>query len=341
MMNFRVLFLAAAVMNLGIAVVGGIFPLAFFSALATEPPDFPVAWPLLAVVIGLFGGLYAYAACRPERADVAIAVGLASKVVGPIGWMVAVATGHMQVSLFGFVLIGDLIWWFPLLSYLLRDSRYRFTAMAWTSTGLHLAACLGLLACASGTEMETSLAARQQWILQHPALWSATWTVWALSSMSLLALCTAWIYKLVEVIYFNRCIAIGIVLMGIGVIFDLAGETTLIAGATRTDAAAAEFEETFRFYQWMSPVIANGLYCVGGLLISIMSCLAGWWRVADRLGIVMWSVGLGLSAFAILEYERGMVISGAAVMITFLVWSTLLGWRMRPASTAVAGDAIK
>ena len=65
----------------------------------------------------------------------------------------SVTAGELPPQTFPLILANDLIWWFPLLAYLLRNASWRRAAIAWTAmiatgAGLMLlfvswAACVG------------------------------------------------------------------------------------------------------------------------------------------------------------------------------------------------------
>jgi hypothetical protein len=72
------------------------------------------------MVIGLYGLLYAYAAVRLERAFPIILVGLIGKVLGPIGWVLAVKSGEWPGRTFPLVVGNDLVWWVPFALFLVK-----------------------------------------------------------------------------------------------------------------------------------------------------------------------------------------------------------------------------
>jgi hypothetical protein len=72
------------------------------------------------MVIGLYGVIYFEVARLPERGWVLAAVGLAGKVLGPIGLAVLIFRGAWPLSTFILCLTNDLIWWVPFALYL-RD----------------------------------------------------------------------------------------------------------------------------------------------------------------------------------------------------------------------------
>ena len=80
----------------------------------------------------------------------------------------------------------------------------------------------------------------------------------------------------------------------------------------------------------LSPGIANGLYCAGGLLLSVVSWRSGWLRGwAGVTGFLTWSVGLSLTVFAFQNHREGVIVSGGLLMALFIPWAAWLGWRMR------------
>src|SRR5262245_42455504 len=120
MKSHRLILGAAALYNVVFGLWAGFFPLAFFRWFQLEPPRYPSIWACLGMVVGLYGAGYAVAANRLERGDVLVWIGLAGKLLGPMGWLTAVARAELPPRTFILVLLNDLIWWFPFLFYLLR-----------------------------------------------------------------------------------------------------------------------------------------------------------------------------------------------------------------------------
>jgi hypothetical protein len=198
---------------------------------------------------------------------------------------------------------------------------------------IHVAACLLLLSVAGGTEIVPDKAERARWVAEHPARWAATWTTWALASLSLLAFVVVWAAHLLE----QRTARIGTILACLlcaaGVASDLIGETVNLVGPTAPRATLEDYIHAARLYAILSVAIANGLYCVAGLLLSVIA-----WRIGSLhgyvgiLGFGMWIVGLVLTGMAVAGNEQGMVVTGGAVMVLFIPWAAMVGWRMRAAS---------
>src|SRR5262249_42503837 len=147
---------------------------------------YPSIWACVGMVVGVYAIAYAYVVWKPERGDVFAVIGLLGKVLGPIGWLVAVWREELPPRTFPLILANDLIWWFPFLFYLLRRIEIRRLVIAWIIVLIHIIACVALLAVSGGTEVEPDIAARAEWVARHVAAWTATWFAWSLASMSLL-----------------------------------------------------------------------------------------------------------------------------------------------------------
>jgi hypothetical protein len=212
---------------------------------------------------------------------------------------------------------------------LLRKSRWRSTVIAWYSVVVHLGASFGLLLVADGTELNADLERRHQWIVESTGIWIATWSLWALSSISLLAICLAWSNQLQRARK-RPAVSIGCAIIAIGVCFDLSGETVMIVQSTRHDLTAYGFASTARLYQLLSPAIANGTYPIGGLILSYVAWKTGQLRgIAGAAGFAMWFIAFLLTLATLVSHTFVMTASGAMIMVLYLPWATTLGWRLR------------
>jgi hypothetical protein len=112
----------------------------------------------------------------------------------------------------------------------------------------------------------------------------------------------------------------GFALAATGVLFDATAES-IFAGwmPERMDLA--------RTAAVLSGAFANGLYCVGGLLLTVASgrLLAGWRRAWTY---ATWTIGLGLTVAAILGSVPLLVAFTAATMTSFLGWLLFVGRRL-------------
>jgi hypothetical protein len=328
---YRLLFALAALYNLAFGAWAALFPHSFFRLFALAPPLYPSIWACLGMVVGLYGLVYMWVAWKPEQGAVLIGIGLLGKLLGPMGWLRAVWLGEWPARTYPIVLCNDLIWWFPFLCYLLRHLRWRRSVMAAACVACNAAACVGLLLVRSGTEAVPDLAERARWIGSATPLWATIWFMWSLASMSLLAFFVAWASHLVQA-GGSRIAALGSCLLcALGVVCDLGGEVVNIVWLPEAVYRLAEFVYAADIYRWLSPVTANGLYCLAGLLLNGVAWRSGCLhRPLALLGVGVWTVGLTLTATAILKMYGGMIVAGAAVMTLFLPWAALVGWRLRP-----------
>jgi hypothetical protein len=186
---------------------------------------------------------------------------------------------------------------------------------------VHVLACLLLLSVAPGTELQPDMAARAAWVDAHRLRWTLNWLCWMVGSMSIGVLFVLWSRALKEPR--KGIVACLICITGSG--FDLIGEWTYIRTTIDTFARDAAL------YTFVSPGIANGLYCVGGLILSVLAWRDGLLRGAvGLLGFATWIVGLALTIAALVHLPITMAITGAATMGLFIIWATLLSLRLRP-----------
>lgn len=331
MVGYRVLFGLAAIYNTAFGIWAGFFPLSFFNLFGLGEPRYPVIWSCLGMVVGVYAIAYAYAAWKPEQGDLLIAIGLIGKVLGPIGWLVAVSKGELPPRTFPLILLNDLVWWFPFLIYLLRNTRYRGAIVTWLGVGIHIVACLRLLASAEGLEWEENFGRRFTWILANARLWTITWFAWSVASMSLIAFAFVWARELFQRGGRPADLISGVRIMTYGLIFDLAGECVYIFAPSFTYPDFNYFWPVIRQYTILSVVLGNGLYCVGGLTLSVVALRVGWLTgFMAKIGFAMWGIGLFLSLAAVFNNRLAIVASGAALMTLFIPWSAWVGWRMLP-----------
>ena len=83
-----------------------------FGGLPTDKAVLPI-WQCLGMVIGVYGVGYWISARDPFRHWLIIFVGLLGKVLGPIGYVIAVTRGELPVEGMRTLLTNDLIWWVP------------------------------------------------------------------------------------------------------------------------------------------------------------------------------------------------------------------------------------
>ena len=190
-MIYRLIFGLAALYNVAFGIWACFWPGSLFGMLETEAPNYPSLWQCLDMIVGLYGILYAYAAIHLDRAKLIIAIGLAGKMLGPIGMFIAFQSGEWPLRAVTLIVFNDLVCWLPFTVFLLDGTRIgeRLRASApYSCAILSLAAAVAMLfALRGGTEAAPNIAQRATFIalltLGTPTLRGAlrtlAWAVWA------------------------------------------------------------------------------------------------------------------------------------------------------------------
>jgi hypothetical protein len=121
----RGVFIAAGAYNIAWGIYSALDPQWLFRFARMPLANYPEIFACLAMVIGLYGVLYLYAAWRPEDGWLIVAVGLAGKVLGPIAMIWLIYRGQWPLRAIVLSVTNDLIWWIPFLLYL-HDAWPRF-----------------------------------------------------------------------------------------------------------------------------------------------------------------------------------------------------------------------
>ena len=117
----RRVFVAAGLYNIGWGVWSALDPQWLMRFAGMPPSNYPAIFACLAMVVGLYGLLYLEVARMPERGWPIAAVGLAGKVLGPIGLIDLIRSGAWPASTLILCVTNDFIWWIPFAVYL-RDA---------------------------------------------------------------------------------------------------------------------------------------------------------------------------------------------------------------------------
>ncbi len=335
---FRITFALAGCYNLAFGLWAAVWPLAFFHVFSIPPPRYPGIWACLGMVVGVYGLLYWHAAWKLEAAWPIIAVGLLGKVLGPIG-MVTSFSDDWPRRLGMICVYNDLIWWLPFGLFLIRGTPFgrRVASLApWQCVVTHVTA-LAMLAVVlqPGTLAEPDLSARATYIASRATGWTIGWSTWILAAVSLVGFYAWWGSRLSDR---RTNIAIfAVVITAFGMVCDFTGEGALILLlvdrlANTTDgsfgtpelARAANIERAFTL---LSAGAANGLYTVGGIMLTLITpSLPKWVRA---LMWVTWFAGIGMTAAAIANNTAGMLVSTAVLFPSFLVWVAWMGAKWR------------
>jgi hypothetical protein len=130
----RVVFLIAGLYNIFWGIYSAVDPQWLFRFSGLPLLNHPAVFSCLAMVIGLYGVLYLDVARRPEQGWLIALVGLAGKVMGPIGLAVLIFEKVWPLSTLVLCVTNDLIWWIPFGLYL-KDSWRSFAGNRRTVDG--------------------------------------------------------------------------------------------------------------------------------------------------------------------------------------------------------------
>ncbi|HEY7122370.1 MAG TPA: hypothetical protein VH540_00335 [Ktedonobacterales bacterium] len=109
--RYRPWFYAAALYNLLWGSLTILFPQLFFQLIGAPVPSLLPLWQCIGMFVLVYAPAYFWAGRHPERHAHLITIGLLGKVLGPIGFVWAVANGQLPLA-FGLVnLTNDVLWW--------------------------------------------------------------------------------------------------------------------------------------------------------------------------------------------------------------------------------------
>ena len=121
--HFRPWLAAAAIYNLLWGSINIVFPDALFRFLRMPPPSYLALWQVVGMFVLVYAPAYGWAARRPSAHGHLILVGMLGKILGPIGFLWAVATGQLPLRFGLVILTNDLLWWPAFACYLQAAAR--------------------------------------------------------------------------------------------------------------------------------------------------------------------------------------------------------------------------
>ncbi len=121
---YRVVFTAAGIYNIVWGLYSSLDPQWLFRFARMPLANQPAIFSCLAMVVGLYGLIYLEVARVPERGWLLAAVGLAGKILGPIGLGQLILSGAWPPRTLVLSITNDFIWWIPFAMYLVESWPY-------------------------------------------------------------------------------------------------------------------------------------------------------------------------------------------------------------------------
>lgn len=228
----------------------------------------------------------------------------------------------------------------------------RLAALApWVCVSVHAVALVMLAVFLKpGTLVEADPTSRAHYIASHVVAWTIGWSMWILSAVSLVGFYAWWRSRLTpkqtlspaQNRFRSNLATFAVVITAIGMLCDLSGEGALmlllveripkLPAGSNPAADLASFTKIERAFTLLSAGAANGLYTLGGILLTLITPdLPRWIRVAMW---VTWAAGIGMTLAALANNTAGMVLSTAVLFPPFLVWVAWMGARWPGMSSA-------
>lgn len=121
--RFRPWLVAAAIYNLLWGCFTIVFPDALFRLLRMSPPSYLPLWQVVGMFVLVYAPAYGWAARRPSAHGHLILVGIVGKILGPLGFLWALASGQLPLRFGAVILTNDLLWWPAFACYLQAVAR--------------------------------------------------------------------------------------------------------------------------------------------------------------------------------------------------------------------------
>ena len=115
----KYVLIAAGIYNIIWGIFTIILPDFYFSFSGMPVSNYPEIWQCVGMIVGVYGIGYIIAAYDPLKHWPIIFVGLLGKILGPIGYLNALAKGTFTLKAGLTNITNDLIWWIPFTMILL------------------------------------------------------------------------------------------------------------------------------------------------------------------------------------------------------------------------------
>lgn len=318
---YRLCFTLAAAYNVAFGIWTVLWPQHFFELMRLPRPLYAEIWQCVGMMVGLYGVGYAYAAWRLDRGQPLIAIGLAGKLLGPLGYLLTAGAWYWPWRTLTLNIFNDVIWWIPFALYLLEGTRWgrgiRDNAPL-TCAILNAAAAVSMaIFLREGTEAVPDVQQRIDYITANIELWRSGWLLWNAAALSLIGFYAWWGARLASFAWAAAAFLIG----GFGMLFDLFFESLFIGWLPDN------YREIYPPGSLIMGVVANGAYSLAGALLTLRTPqLTGWWRV---WAWAIWISGFALVAASWLGHVPAIMISTGLMMGLFCPFAAALRWKLK------------
>lgn len=193
------------------------------------------------------------------------------------------------------------------------------------------ASLLMVLFLKPGLDPQSGITDRLHFINTHVLSWRLSWIVWIFAALSLILFFISWALTLWQEVFNKKWIVLGCVAGIIGMVPDTIAESIylglmpIMAQSPSPDVLHAQ--GYFELAQVLTGFLGNGLYCVGGFVLNLVSLksqiLPKLWV---RLGLCVWLTGFGLSAVSLMQNLDALVVFTALTMGSFTLWCAWLAF---------------
>jgi hypothetical protein len=329
---YRLCFVLAAVYNVAFGIWTVFWPDHFFDLMRMRRPLYPEVWQCLGMIVGLYGLGYTYAAWRLDRGQPLIALGLAGKVLGPVGYLLMADTANWPLRTLPINIFNDVVWWIPFGMYLLEGTqagrRIRENVPLCCALYNGLAALAMALFLSPGTGVVRAVGDRLDYsvvrgvprivnyINDNPLAWRGGWLLWMVAALSLVSFYAWWGARIQS---FAWAVA-AFLIASAGLVVDLFFESLFIGWLPR------DYLTIYPQGLFVMGMVANGAYSLAGAMLTLATPqLRGAWRV---WAWSIWVSGFALCAAAWQDHVPAIVITTGLMMTLFCPFAVAMRWKL-------------
>lgn len=203
---------------------------------------------------------------------------------------------------------------------------------------IHVIAILITLACLlmngpmrQGLPIDTTVAERMLFVAESSNIWTLSWFTWMFSAIGLLVFCVI----LADELNNDYRKTIGLFLVALGVAPDLIAEVIyafILPKAVSLNMSESTFLLLEHLASHLTGFLGNGLYNLGGLLLTVLAIKQGMFKLWVSLwGVTAWLLGLSLSASIALNNLKAAEFFTASSMVLSTVWMVIFAHQiLRP-----------